>query len=97
MCFVTYIQLQPWNVDTISQPGFEKTVSTGYWEFGMFECDHITTLIQIINKSAAKKKEELTEDERFEKTVSDVSVCMYACMCVPCADVFVTVSVLLTM
>ena len=23
-----YLQLTPWNVDTLSQPGFEKTVST---------------------------------------------------------------------
>lgn len=44
-------RLQPWNVDTISQPGFEKT---------------------IINKTNPKQKEDLTEDQKFEKTASFV-------------------------
>ncbi|XP_065912775.1 hsp90 co-chaperone Cdc37-like [Dysidea avara] len=44
-------RLQPWNVDTISQPGFEKT---------------------IINKPKEKSKEELTDDQKFEKTATFV-------------------------
>lgn len=40
------MQVTPWNVDTISQPGFTKT---------------------IVNKPAARAKEELSEEERDKK------------------------------
>ena len=77
------LQLQPWNVDTISQPGFEKTVSRDYDERIMW-----FLLSQIINKSD-KKKEELTEDQKFEKTVSNIVslgvhniICLFYCACV---------------